>query len=289
MSKLVQRLLVFFIGVPLVVIIVLFLPFYNNLALNIVLTAFSSIAAVEFSAMLKTKNLYISKTAAAILGALAPLAGTIILVFNTPSWTAPLVLMTGASLILLPCAFSPIKNVENIIGRIAAGFSVMIYPGAFMYWLVMMSAWEHSGVIILFFLLVTIFCDSGAWALGMLLGKGNRGIIPVSPNKSIAGFIGGAIGSIVISVGVMQFVPSAFVLRFDSMPLLAAIIILGLCTGIMGALGDLVESGIKRSCGFKDSGNMMLGRGGILDSVDSVAVAAPVFYLLYNVLFINAL
>ena len=50
--------------------------------------------------------------------------------------------------------------------------------------------------------------------------------------------------------------------------------------GIVGIVGDLVESGLKRSAGVKDSGIIIPGRGGILDSVDSLALAAPVFYCL---------
>jgi phosphatidate cytidylyltransferase len=126
-----------------------------------------------------------------------------------------------------------------------------------------------------------------AWLTGSLLGKGNRGIIPASPNKSIAGFIGGLLGSVIVSGGaalLFPFVYSVSGITF-SYDIVIKIILLGFCTGVFAVLGDLVESAIKRSCGFKDSGNLVLGRGGILDSVDSIAIAAPVFFLLYNVFF----
>ncbi|MCL1993000.1 MAG: phosphatidate cytidylyltransferase [Spirochaetes bacterium] len=287
MSVVVKRLLVFTIGVPLVVVFVLFLPFGSNFALNAVITVFSAIAAVEFSLMLKTKNLCIGKPAAAVLGALAPLSGVVMLVFNSPSWTAPLFLMAGACAVFISCVFTSEKDFDGIIGRIAAGIAVMVYPGVFLFWLVMMSAWQNAGIIILIFLLVNIACDSAAWLAGMLFGKGNRGVVAVSPNKSVAGFIGGAVGSAIIGVSALLIVPEVFTPRFDSVPVTVLAVGLSLCTGAVAAVGDLVESAIKRSCNFKDSGSLMLGRGGILDSVDSIAVAAPVFFLLYNVLFIN--
>ena len=70
-------------------------------------------------------------------------------------------------------------------------------------------------------------------------------------------------------------------------PLPAAGLILGFTTGLAVILGDLGESVLKRSAGLKDSGVLIPGRGGILDSIDSVALAAPVFYIGYKLLFIS--
>ena len=287
MSKVAQRFLVFLIGIPSVVIIVLFLPFCKNLVLNLTIIVFSIIGAVEFAAMLEKKQLLINRVEAVILGSLAPLAGTLALIFsNQQQWIFPFFIMSGASWILLSGIFSRPQNMGKIAGRIVAGFSIIIYPGLFLYWLVKMSSWEKSGIIILIFLLLVILSDSSAWAAGMLFGKGNRGIIAISPNKSIAGFIGVIVGAIIVSSGAALIVPSVFVLRHGS-SVMPAVIFLGLCTSAAGALGDLAESAIKRSCDLKDSGNIMLGRGGVLDSIDSISVAAPVFYSLYNLLFIN--
>jgi phosphatidate cytidylyltransferase len=127
----------------------------------------------------------------------------------------------------------------------------------------------------------------------MLFGKNNRGIIPASPNKSAAGFIGGTLGSIIITAGAVLLAPAFFASRYaygaasgnGIVPSLCAAAALGLFTGIAAMLGDLCESAIKRSAGVKDSGNIMLGRGGVLDSIDSIAVSAPVFYLLFSLLF----
>jgi len=289
MDTLLKRLLIFFIGIPAVVVLVVFLPFQKNLPLNIAVIIFSSIGALEFSKMLEKKGLRFSKIESLILGALAPAALTLNICFNFPEWTIPLFIMAGSCWALLSQAFSSLEKMENVTNRLAAGFSLLIYPGFFMYWIVKMAAWENPGAILLF-LFISFGSDSTAWLFGNLFGANNRGIVAASPNKSIAGFIGGMIGSIIISGGAALLFPAVFLVcnGYTSIPgLVPMAILLGFFTGIAAALGDLAESAVKRSCGVKDSGNLMPGRGGILDSIDSIAVASPVFYLLFNLFFVN--
>jgi len=286
MKKLIERLLIFFLGVPAVFALVYFFTFMRSLPLNIIVIIFSGLGAIEFSQMLEKKQMRLSKAESFILGILAPLAVTLTVSFNFPDWVIPLILMTGSGWVLMSRVFSRKTEMENVIYRLTGGFSVMIYPGFFMYWIIKMSAWENPAAILLF-LFVTFGSDSVAWLLGSLLGANNRGIIPVSPNKSIAGFIGGLLGSCIVAAAAALLFPFIFPNNYDSVStfvLLAAL--LGFCTGIAGMLGDLAESAIKRSCDFKDSGNMMLGRGGILDSIDSIAAAAPVFYVLFKIIFL---
>jgi len=280
MNKIVNRLIVFFIGIPSIVCIALFLPYCNHLALNIIVIFFTTAGAVEFSIMLGKKQLKIHKLEAAILGSLAPASLMLNINFNMPQWIIPAAIMTGIGWILLPCIFTRAEKIDNIANRIAACFSVLVYPGFFSYWIVKMTAWENAGVIILIFLLIPLASDSAAWLSGILFGKNNRGIFKASPNKSIAGFIGAIAGSIIIAVCALFITVPA-----PDINMVFKAVIIGFFTGIAGALGDLFESAVKRSCDVKDSGKLMLGRGGVLDSIDSITVAAPVFYLLFKTLF----
>ena len=282
MRKIIERLLVFIIGVPAVFALIFLLPHYNHLALNIVVTVFSAIGAVEFSVMLGKKGIYISKIEAFILGSLAPLSGLIMLNFYESGLIIGIIMLLGVLWALLSLIFSKKEDMDTVITRFAGCISVMVYPGFFMFWLVLMSIWDNSAAIFLF-LIIVFFNDSAAWLFGSLLGKSNKGLIPASPNKSIAGFIGGMFGSVVVAVGAFYFFPNVF-FTFSAVSL-EILIFLGFLTGLFATLGDLAESAIKRSCDFKDSGNIMLGRGGILDSIDSVAVAAPVYYLLFTLFF----
>ncbi len=107
--------------------------------------------------------------------------------------------------------------------------------------------------------------DSAAYFVGVSCGK--HKLMPrVSPKKSWEGFYGGLAGSILGSVSVGYF---------TDIPLVP-LIVLGFAGGIAGVYGDLFESALKRDAGIKDSGNILLGHGGILDRFDSAVVVAPV-------------
>jgi phosphatidate cytidylyltransferase len=278
----IQRLIMFLIGLPLIGIIVVLLPYRNHLALNILVTVFSALGAVELSVMLAKKNLRISRAEALILGALPPAAMTASVSFNCPWLVIPATITVGLAWALLSRVFARAETLDAYINRLAAGVAALVYPGLLVQWIVMMGRWERAEIIIPVFLCTVFANDSAAWAAGMLFGRNNRGIVPASPNKSAAGFIGGGAASVLAGAGAVLLWPGVFVPRF------AAVwpgLILGLCSGLAAALGDLGESAVKRSSGIKDSGSLIPGRGGVLDTIDSVALAAPVFYLMFRLLF----
>ena len=286
----VQRLLIFFLGIPTLIAVVVLLPHHHHLAFNVLTMLFSAVGAMEFSVLLAQKKLHIPKAGAALLGAIPVLAMILSETFGFHGLLVPAVIAASVSLLLVSRIFSSGEALDNSLNRLVAGFATLVYPGMLMTWIVRMSHWEiYANVIILTFLCSVFAGDSAAWATGMLFGKGNQGIIPVSPNKSIAGFIGGIIAPILVGTGAAVFWPEVFTPEhtiFKGMAP-AAGSILGLLTGIAATLGDLGESAIKRSSGLKDSGKTIPGRGGALDSIDSIALAAPVYYLAFRLLFIQ--
>ena len=285
MKKFVQRLLIFFIGLPVLFALVIMLPAYNHLCLNLMVIIFSVLGAQEFQNILKQKNLCISAAEAAVLGGIIPVLVTAFISFNLARIFIYSVFMIAVSWLILSRIFSSREQHSLFINRTAAGFSVIFYPGAFISWIIAMSLLPAKDITIIIYLLMVFLNDSAAWAVGMLLGKNNRGIIAVSPNKSIAGFIGGLAASVLVGFGGVLFFPYVFIPRF--IPAVPSGILLGLLTGIAATLGDLAESVLKRSAGIKDSGVIIPGRGGILDSIDSLALAAPVFYLAFRLIFIS--
>jgi phosphatidate cytidylyltransferase len=282
MKRLIQRLLIFVIGLPLMAGIVLLLPQRNHLALNILAVLFSGLGALEFTRILEKKGIAVHPAEALILGILGPASMTAVSSFGLEGPILPLVFTLGGIWLFSSRIFASPEGLDRYTTRIAGGFSVMIYPGLFILWVGRMTTLPQAGPAILVFLLMVFANDSAAWALGNLLGKGNRGLVKASPNKSIAGFAGGIAASILVGLGADLF--PAF--GPGRLPPPAAGLITGFCTGAAAILGDLAESAMKRSSGIKDSGVLIPGRGGVLDTIDSIALAAPVYYLLYRLFYV---
>jgi phosphatidate cytidylyltransferase len=282
--KIAERLLIFFIGLPIALGIGLLLPHQKHLAANCAAIVLSALGAGEFAALLKRKSdCSLSTPEAMLLGAACPLGLTLTVSFGLDSLIAPVLMAIGGAWLLISRIYAPEDRLKDALGSISAGLATLLYPGFFMAWLIGMTSWPHADMVILVFLLIPISNDSAAWATGILFGKNNRGVIKVSPNKSVAGFIGGLVCSMLLGLAAVFCIPIAFTAK--AMPTPLAGLILGLAVGLAGCLGDLAESAMKRSAGAKDSGSLIPGRGGVLDSIDSICFAAPVYYVLYWLIF----
>ncbi|MDR2535847.1 MAG: phosphatidate cytidylyltransferase [Treponema sp.] len=283
MSKLVERLVMFAVGVPATLSIILFLPQKHHLAANSIVIVLSALGAAEFAGMLAKKNISIGSLEAAILGVSGPVAMTLAVSFDFSYQAIGIIFIISSSWLIISRVFASEEALKDTINRAAGGFAVILYPGMFMTWIIRMSGLPSPKMVILIFLLIVFANDSAAWVAGLLFGKGNRGILKVSPNKSLAGFIGGILCSTLIGFGAVFFIPDIFTsYRFPS-PL--AGLVLGFLSAVAATMGDLGESALKRSSDIKDSGHIIPGRGGVLDTIDSLSLAAPVYYVSYWVLF----
>ena len=283
MKKILQRLMMFIIGLPAVLVIVLALPHFHHAAANLVLILVSALGAAEFSTILSRRNYRLPVWEAVMLGVLSPLAGTLAISFGVDAAVIPVAFMLGVGWIISSRIFAKAEDLAFVADRTVAGLAVLMYPGIFLFWIVHMTSLTHATAVLTVFLL-TVFCnDSLAWLTGLLFGANNRGFIAASPNKSIAGFVGGMAASVLVGIAAPYLFPTAFAATFFSKALSGAL--LGIFSGAAAIIGDLAESTIKRSVDVKDSGTIMPGRGGILDSIDSLSFAAPAFYAVYLLLF----
>jgi phosphatidate cytidylyltransferase len=129
---------------------------------------------------------------------------------------------------------------------------------------------QGSWLIVYMFLMVW-GADTGAYFAGKRFGK--RKLMPrVSPAKSWAGVGGASVTVVLVSMFAQQVF--GFLQNFSFGIYVLAVVLL-----FVSIVGDLTESMFKRQCGIKDSGSILPGHGGIMDRIDSLTAAAPVFAL----------
>ncbi|HJV65575.1 MAG TPA: phosphatidate cytidylyltransferase [Geomonas sp.] len=203
-------------------------------------------------------------------GQLASLAGACaIFTLFAANHTIPFMVLT-----LLVLAFSLIElfrlqDIQKAAADAALLLMGFLYVPLLLSHLVLIRMLPH-GISWLFLIMVIVMSgDSAAYYVGSAMGKTK--LYPlVSPKKSVEGSLGGLAGSLV----------GALISKFTYFPELSFLDCLAtsLLLGVLGQLGDLFESLIKRSCGVKDSGTIFPGHGGVLDRLDSILFAAPVAY-----------
>lgn len=164
------------------------------------------------------------------------------------------------------------RDIATVAPRFAATVSGIVYAGFLTTFIALFKRIDpgsHGGHLVVMVLAIAWVADTGAYFAGRFLGKAKL-YEAVSPKKTWAGAWGGLAGS-VAGVVLMKL------LFLDGLTWLDVVLI-AIPGGILGQLGDLAESLIKRSTGVKDSGALLPGHGGILDRIDAVLFIAPYVY-----------
>lgn len=277
MKKIIERIIMFVIGLPLVISSVYFLPYHHFLVLHLEIFAATALSIIEIRTMFSRKIAVYSMPIVLFAGMLIPVA---VYLFMLGLFSRAVMALIGIGalyfIFFVETFYSFSKPFEKSIQRVCSAVFIIFYPGLLVIFISAMTRWPSASNIIAMFLLMVFSCDSLAWLFGILFGKGNRGFVPASPNKSIVGFIGGAVAATATGFLAFKLFPADFGKS------LSGSLLTGFCTGLAAIIGDLIESIFKRSAEVKDSGALILGRGGILDSADSILLAAPVFYLCYR-------
>ena len=169
------------------------------------------------------------------------------------------------------------RDVTALDGAITAGVTG---------WMVLVPAWaglvyvhasgEDGPTRVLLVLLVVWAADIGAYFAGRSFGA-RRLAARTSPGKSVEGVAGGLAAVLVLGIGAGLWLDLSAVL-------VVLLALLCVVAGVLSVLGDLLESLVKRRSGVKDSGNLLPGHGGVLDRIDSLTAAAPVFAVGFDVL-----
>lgn len=153
--------------------------------------------------------------------------------------------------------------------KIACSYALPI-PFAFAFYFLGSIIGNRNGIYYLLLLLnFSSICDMGAYFVGVTIGK-HKLCPEISPKKTVEGAIGGIVSSIVFTVVIS--------LLFNKFSVAMILLTIPFC--ILGMIGDLFASAIKRSVGLKDYGNLIPGHGGIMDRLDSIIMIAPLMFIL---------
>ena len=183
----------------------------------------------------------------------------------------------------IPVSVVMARSHDNV-EQVALVYAALLYIGIpFCLAAVMVSGGgQFSGYLLLNFFIIIWCSDVGAYSLGTLLGQkpSSKKLAPaISPKKSWWGFWGGIVTAVLgaLILHLLGWMPYSLI----------HCLVLGLIVSVTGVCGDLFESVWKRRFGFKDSGNIIPGHGGMLDRFDSSLAAIPavfVYLLLFGLL-----
>ena len=248
--------------IPLLFIIVWFLPpvFFAGLA-----AAAAVLGQCEFYAMAKARGSKPLDTAGFVLGAVMVMAFAQTGMHRTEYGFV----LTCIVLAVLTVRLFSRRPVEGALEEVSVTVLGILYVALLFGFQVAIHRGLQGRNWLMFMYLVIWASDTGAYYVGSAFGK-HRLYEKISPKKSLEGLAGGIAASILVAVLCKLWLVKG--LGWGPAILLGAVL------AIVGTIGDLAESLLKRSVGVKDSGTLIPGHGGILDRMDSMLFAAPVLY-----------
>lgn len=225
----------------------------------------------EFFALIEHKGIQVYKYFGIAIGMIIPLS--IACRFElTRGWELLFISLALGALIVLQ--FSRRESTNAVLAVSTTMFGIF-YISWFFSFMIKIRLLPYGAALAGCLLLVTKSADIGAFLVGTRWGR--RALIPhISPKKTIEGTIGGLVFAVLAALASRSFLPDLPV--FSVLPIIG----IGLVMGVLGLLGDLSESLVKRDCAAKDSNSIFPGMGGVLDVIDSLLFTAPAFYFFIN-------
>lgn len=276
LGNLAQRFLVAVVAVPILLVL---LHYHRPEPTWAVIFVASLLAMREFFGMTLPPE---DRNPALVMGALASAAFywlDMTTLAYAPSSRALLgAVAAGPSITLILAVIVPglyylfrFRDIPSVAGRYAATVAGIVYAGFLTTFLAFLKRIDpnHGGDTVVLVLIIAWLADTGGYFAGRFLGNAKL-YEAVSPKKTWAGLWGGLAGALV-GVIVLKLLFAKWLTWVD-------VVALSIPGCLLGQMGDLAESLIKRSTGVKDSGSLLPGHGGILDRIDAVLFIAPYVY-----------
>jgi len=242
---------------------------YSQYSFSLLFGIFMLISVAEFCKLIHLKN--------SIPVLLAFISYVVFVFFQTINFTTDFLLVLAALFVsvnlIIDLFLEKGKPTTDVLGKYVKLLGYIILPFVILMKTPYVQGNFNPKIVIGIFILIWTN-DTFAYIVGKSIGR-HKLFEKISPKKTIEGFIGGMIFTLLISyllsIYFDFFSPSVWIST-------------GFIVSIFGTVGDLVESRFKRLAGVKDSGKIMPGHGGILDRLDSVIFVIPFLYLFYQIL-----
>lgn len=264
-----KRILTALVLIPLVIVLIFFAP---DWLVTLATAAVALLAAWEFLGIAGHTGAHPPRI---------PILVSIGLLFLVSfEWPDKLLTTVGVlSLALLVyCAFA--CPIAEVLSSAAGAIFCLIYTGLTLVAIPFLRSSE-GGKSALIFLFCAVWCgDIAALYVGRTWGR--RKLAPrLSPNKTWEGTAGSVLGSLIVT-GLLLLLSAQFTQRdFHFLVFSGTILywlLMAVLVNVAAQVGDLAESALKRSAGVKDSGTLLPGHGGVLDRIDALLLAAPIFW-----------
>ncbi|MDA3864934.1 MAG: phosphatidate cytidylyltransferase [Deltaproteobacteria bacterium] len=260
-SNLIKRVLTALVAGPLIIGLALW---DNSIGWKIFIIMAALLAMMEYANIVfDTDEIYVKVLTVNAGGLFSILLLSTIKFFRYSLMLFPwVVILVLSSLVFFPGKIE--KAAHNAARALMGIFAVAML----LTFLGLIKIFPQGGKWIIFTLTLVWFNDTLAYFVGKAFGKHKFSPL-ISPNKTWEGALGGILGSLLAGYLATFYIKGSF---------LVTMLILAAFAGIMGQLGDLSESMLKRSFKIKDSGNIIPGHGGILDRIDALLFASPVVF-----------
>lgn len=256
-------------GIVFVIVIVAVLAANNSIVDSIFVTLLSILGVYEYNRCFKLKGHHPISIVGYLSCLIIPLIGNVsaLTIFEIILVAAPIIMVAMFTYIV-------IKQLKvNIIDLAITFFSIIYVPFLFSFIKVLFIQ-PHGRILVILAFLCATATDTMAYEIGSRFGKHKFSPV-VSPKKSIEGSVAGIVAAMIVS-GVTCYVTNTY---FGTEFNIILMTIMGAVFSVVGQIGDLAASSIKRYCGQKDFSNLLPGHGGILDRFDSMMFISPVLYI----------
>ena len=268
----IQRFLSSLIGFPMVVLVFIFA---NNIVMDITIAIIALICSYEYCNCFK-KTEKANPTIWYLFLISVFLSFTSML--SNEALKEILIAIPPISILILSIEMIFSKGKKNIKDIMVTLFGIIYIPLMLIFISIIMARFDYGNILIWYTIIASWGSDIFAYLIGSRFGK--HKFTKISPNKTIEGCIAGVVAAMIISAIYTIIINSVFNLNINLLIMEIIIVILAL----IGQIGDLLASSMKRYAGIKDFSELIPGHGGLLDRLDSVIFILPFAYILLGML-----